>query len=137
MYKCEHFRIEELVPPELHELLHEDKLWGMFEEDLLRGIDWMRERFGPATINNWVWGGNFKQSGLRTKNSTHYSETSTHSKGGGIDLKFRDYTSDQVRASMKEIHSPYIRRMENKVSWCHVDVKYKSGYEDIVYFFNP
>lgn len=54
MYKCKHFEIEELVPPELFVALHEDALWRMFDHDILKAADWLRERYGlgaPFTHN--------------------------------------------------------------------------------------
>lgn len=137
MYKCEHFKIEELVPPALYDLLHEDVLWGLFDENLLRGLDWMQEKFGTCTINNWCWGGGYEQSGLRTRGSGDYREGSQHSVGKGADLKFKRFTAEQVRAILKDEPSPYIRRIENGVSWVHVDVRPKAGFEKEIYFFNP
>ena len=75
MKRSVHFRIEELVPKEVFDLVKEDTLWELFDERLLATIDALKEKFpeGSMTINNWLWGGNRDQSGLRTKNSKFYN----------------------------------------------------------------
>lgn len=141
MYKCEHFDIEELVTPELHSTVHEDVLWSMFDTDLLKAIDWLRGRYGSATINNWKWKGAFTQSGIRTKDSVHYSKGSMHSVGKAFDLKFKNVTAQYIRDDLVEMEfrgeeiPKGIRRIENKVSWLHVDCKHTG--RDTIHFFNP
>ena len=58
MYECEHFQIEELVPPEALELVdNKAVLWWLFDDRLLRVADRLREEYGPMTVNDWIWGG--------------------------------------------------------------------------------
>ncbi len=141
MYKCDHFDIEELVPPELFVMLHEDALWRMFDPDILKAADWLRERYGPATINNWKWSGAFTQSGIRTKDSVHYSKGSMHSIGKAFDLKFKKVTAQYARDDLAEMEfrgekiPEGIRRIENNVSWLHIDCE-RTG-RDTIHFFNP
>lgn len=143
LYKCKHFSIEELVPKMLFDILHEDVLWGMFDQELLKAADWLRERYGPATINNWKWAGAFSQSGIRTKDSNFYSEGSMHSVGRALDMKFKNISAEAIRADLKAMNArgdmiPYICRMEDGVSWCHIDVKPQRGLmKGYVYFFKP
>lgn len=140
MYKCNHFAIHELVAPETLAQHTEDECWAMFDPDVLKAADWLRERYGPATINDWKWGGEFSQSGLRTPDSKYYSPTSQHSKGCALDLKFRNKTAQQIRDDLAEYQYqgnqiPYFTRVENQVSWLHIDTK-PTGQSDL-YFFNP
>ena len=143
LYKCKHFSIEELVPKPLFDTLHEDVLWGMFDPELLKAADWLRERYGQATINNWKWGGVFSQSGIRTKDSSFYSEGSMHSVGKALDIKFKNISAEAIRADLKAMNErgemiPYIRRIEDSVSWLHADVKPQRGVmKGYVYFFKP
>ena len=127
MKRSIHFRIEELVPKELYELVKTDKLWELFDERLLETIDTLKEKFpeGSMTINNWLWGGNRDQSGLRTKNSKFYSPTSQHSIGKAIDCVFSDYKTEEVRQYVinNPKKFPYIKGIEKDVSWCHFDVR--------------
>jgi len=141
-YKCKHFSIEELAPPELCEELHEDLIWAMFDENVLKFADWLKGFCGGAsvTVNTWIWGGNLKQSGLRTKSSEYYSETSQHSKGCALDLKVEGWTAEALRQALRKHEEevapvPYITSVEDKVTWLHVDTK-PTG-KDKLYFFNP
>lgn len=66
MYKCKHFKIQELVSPVVYNKWG-DKAWMFFDEDVLRDLDTIREAYGsPIIINNWTGGGNLKQCGLRS-----------------------------------------------------------------------
>ena len=127
MKRSIHFRIEELVPKEVFDLIKEDVLWELFDERLLETIDTLKEKFpeGSMTINNWLWGGNRDQSGLRTKNSKFYSPTSQHSIGKAIDCVFSDYKTEEVRQYVinNPKKFPYIKGIEKDVSWCHFDVR--------------
>lgn len=141
MYKCKHFKAYELVPPELHADYTENEIWGMFDRDALRALDWLRDTFGQITVNDWFWGGGYSQSGIRTPSSRYYSRTSMHSSGRAFDCKFKNYKAEEVRKKLKEMETNEeyipkgIRRIENKVSWFHFDSKFTGL--DKIYWFNP
>lgn len=140
-YRCKYFSIEELVSPAMHKEVHEEDLWNMFDPDVLKAADWLRERYGPAIINDWKWGGEFSQSGLRTPNSKYYSPTSQHSKGCALDIKFRNWTAEDIRTDLAAYEleggkiPDGIRRIERGVTWLHIDCK-ETG-QDKIYWFNP
>lgn len=155
VYRCKYFKIHELVPEELYakvmtldlgckdeESIKEDMLWSMFDPDVLIFLDWVKVEYSldkPVTVNNWYWGGNRNWSGFRTKDSPYYSETSQHSKGCGIDAKFKDIDMDQLRediCSRKDL--PCSIRLEKGVSWLHMDTKPVAGLpEKTAYAFWP
>ena len=141
MYKPTHFKLFELVPKELYKTLSKEALWGLFDEEALRALDWLKELFpnGSITINNWKWGGRFNYSGFRTKLSSDYSERSAHSTGKAWDLKFSDYSIEEVRDTLSKVkYSPFIRRVERGTpTWLHVDVIPKKGFGKGIYLFNP
>ena len=126
MYRSKHFSIEELVPPELIGLLHEDVLWKMFDPDLLKSIDKLKEVFdvGSISINTFKWSGNRTQSGLRTIGSKYYSKGSMHSVGKAIDCVFSAYTTEEVREYILDNPDEFaeIGRIE-EASWLHIDTK--------------
>ena len=141
-YRCQHFEIRELVDEQTHKLFkehfgerhYEGFLWRLFDEGLLRSIDELRDKFGSCTINDWHRGGNFNWSGLRTPLSPWYSEGSRHSVGGAFDLKFKNFTADQIRDSLRSVCPSGIKRIELGTSWVHVDDK-ETG-KAHVHFFN-
>ncbi len=137
VYRCRHFDVRELVGPEVYSALGEDLCWILLNKTagpLLRGIDWLRDEYGPATINNWHYHKDgmtlFTESGLRTPIDKHHRDTTAHAmlgSHGGFDLKFLDVTAEYVRQDLKdrviakEFVHPSILRIEEAVSWLHVD----------------
>ena len=125
--KARFFTLQELVPPDLYRQ-HGDRCWLFLDPDILRGADWLREIFGPITINTWAWEGSYKESGLREFNTRTGAAMSMHKYGRALDLK-------PVRASVQEVHKHIldneeeayfngIRRIENlelTPTWIHID----------------
>ena len=146
MYICKHFGIKELVTPELYKMFQHNQnvLWRMFNEDVLRGADWFRERYGPMFINTWSFSDRLQfdygirtESGLRHVGCKYYSPNSMHSKGGAWDALFLNHTAQYVRDDLRTLDIvPYIKRIERGVDWIHADIKIKIGYKGL-YFFNP
>ncbi len=129
-YKPNHFRIEELVSPELFEQFRDRQhiLWQQFDSRRLYSLDMLRELFGSTTINNWVWEGKYVSSGLRLSGDSHYSPTSQHSHGRGFDLKFRDEKPEILRAFI--IRNPQDERLKyitciekDTPTWLHIDCR--------------
>ena len=149
MYRCKHFIIEELVPRWFYERvmelpLHPDMavklLWSMFEEKMLRGIDWIKEEYSPhhpVTINNWKWGGEREWSGLRTTESEYYREGSQHSIANAFDLIFKNTTAAKIRLDLMSRSDVPFSRVEGGVSWLHVDNHPTDLPKGLVYCFNP
>ena len=125
MYKCKNFAIHELVDPETYKIFGQ-RAWEFFDPRLLKLIDKLRDTYGPATINNWKWGGKFKWSGLRTSKCKIGAKYSQHRFGRAADLKFRNVTPQEVRGYIKT--DPYFDSILNCVengtpTWLHVDVR--------------
>lgn len=144
MQKCNHFGIYELVSPRVYNKYGETA-WSFFDPRLLITLDWMREKLGkPITINNWYWGGEFTQRGLRcnmdpmmvrlTQRGKIYC--SPHPFGQGADLDVEGMTADQVRSWLIEHQKelPYPIRLEEGVNWVHIDVR---DFGVKVYLFKP
>ncbi len=128
-YKCKHFVIEELVPPQVFKDRGQ-KAWELLDVRALMTIDALREKFGSMTINNWKWNGDRQWSGLRTSDSPYYSPYSQHSFGRAFDCIFKDISTEEVRVYILENPEefPYIKGIELdgtkiKVSWLHFDVR--------------
>ena len=129
-YKPRWFDIEELVPPQLFEQFKDRQhiLWQQLDPRILWSGDNLRDMFGPATVNSWLWGGRFEQSGLRTPDSQHYSPTSQHSHGRGLDLKFNNVDYEELRQFI--IHNPQDERLQyitcielDTPTWLHIDCR--------------
>ena len=136
MYKCKYFNIKELVPPDVYEDRGE-KAWELFDERILRIADMLRERFGPAIVNNWHVGGSYKESGLRVPSCKHYRPYSQHSGGRALDIKFIETSTTEVREYLRDSYQALCEgenrnrysetyrpiTIEENVSWLHVDVR--------------
>lgn len=129
MYQPQHFRIEELVPPDMHTRWRHapQRLLMLFDIAALQTLDALRRRYGPIIINNWHAGGAFSLSGWRPWNSTEGAALSQHKMGRAFDCKFLRVTADEVREElMRTPHAPVfsaIRRIEafEGMSWFHFD----------------
>ena len=124
MYKCKHFLIEELVPPQVFKDRGQ-KAWQLLDDRMLMTIDRLREKYGSMTINSWKWGGDREWSGLRTSDSPYYSKYSQHSFGKAFDIIFKNVTAEKVRqdilANPDKFEFEYINSLELGVSWLHID----------------
>jgi hypothetical protein len=124
MYICKHFKIHELVGPEVHAARGE-KAWQLLDDRALETLDALRDKFGALTVNDWFWGGRFTESGLRTPGDKHYKPYSQHSFGRAFDCKFKGISAEEVRkyvlANKKEF--PFLTSYENVVTWFHFDVR--------------
>lgn len=125
------FFLDEYIPQELYEKYHLNKphyLLGMLDEKLVKIDQKLRDRFGSATINNWITGGDRNWSGVRTTDSPYYSFFSQHSWGRASDKIFSDANADEVRKDIKEnyekIYKPLgLTCIEDKVNWIHSDCR--------------
>ncbi len=131
MYKCKYFDIRELVSPEVHRLKG-DRCWRFFSPIALKGLDKLREKYGPITINNWHIGGDRKFSGFHLKGEYNRSEFSGHRMWGAFDLLFGNFTAETVRIDLLG-HEPEkngtlpsiegfeeITEIEYGITWGHI-----------------
>jgi len=124
MYKCKHFKIQELVPQHVYEA-RGDKAWELLDKNALIALDAVRDAFGAITVNNWHIGGKRNWSGLRTSDSPYYSPYSQHSFGRAFDCIFATRTAAQVRQAILNNRDdfPLVQAMELDTSWLHFDVR--------------
>ncbi len=119
-----YFEIHEFVPPEVY-AERKEKSIELIDSRILFMADLLREQFGPATINNWYWGGNREWSGLRTSDSPYYSKYSQHTFGRAVDMLFKNAVAETVRQRILEMPGMYIgiNAIEMGVSWVHIDCR--------------
>lgn len=144
--KSKYFKIQELVSKQTYEKYGE-KSWMFLDERLILTLDALREYFNaPITVNNWLWGGNLQQRGLRTncdeivknktlKNSLYVSQ---HCLGKAVDFNVKNHTVKDVYKVILENPKafPYIKRIENinkTPTWVHIDIANTEN-ENIIIF---
>lgn len=137
MYICKHFKIEELVSKKVFDFYLRNYganfCWKFFQEQILKDLDAIREFHGQAiTINNWKFGGNLSQCGLRSNvdplvkaKSTPYC--SGHCLGIAFDLHSKNNKKlfEDVQKLINNDTLKAFRRLESRQStkdaWVHVD----------------
>jgi hypothetical protein len=135
-YSPKHFVPQEFLPPGLFRDRGESALLVM-DARILWTLDALRESFGaPITANNWQTGGAFEQRGFRDDPNTG-APLSQHRFGRACDFDIKGITAEQfremVRAGKLTTELQYIARIEDGVSWCHIDCASVPGTE-ILFF---
>ena len=138
-YKPRHFDIRELVPPELYNKYKSnvDTLYMLFDPRILWTADALRDKFKcPVIINDWSTGGTHTQRGFRTDADTG-AVFSQHRCGRALDMTILDISADDFRKMVRQkqlsFELMYVTRIEDSVSWIHLDVGNVDG-TDIVFF---
>jgi len=124
MYKCRHFKIQELVPKHVYED-RGGKAWELLDDRALITLDCLHDKYGTMTINNWLWGGGRQWSGFRTPDSPHGTNYSQHRLGGAFDVIFKYHNAEHVRNEVLANPDwfPLITSLELDVSWFHFDTR--------------
>ena len=136
--KSANIAVKELVTRELYDLLG-DRAILQFDPVILEFVYQVRVRIkAPVNINTWCFGGRFDGRGLRDNSETSGSSGSYHRKGMALDFTVRGWKAADVRAWIIENRDtlPNITRMEDGVSWVHVDTAPTANPSEI-YLFNP
>lgn len=144
MYKCKYFAPHELVGPNVYKkYTNKDDIYSLFDENLLRIIDMVRDWVGhPLIINNWESGGKRKESGLRDPNTSTGAPKSAHKIGKAVDLICSNLTAEQLRWSVdvNKNKLPCKIRIEKTsggkpCGWLHIDVNTKPDQKEQIYYF--
>jgi hypothetical protein len=135
MYKCEYFKIYELVPKAYYEGYPEYKLWWLFDDRALMTLDLLRKQYGKIVANDWYFGGIYQERGIRPEDSITGALFSQHKYGRAFDLKFKDIPVGVVRQdciAKRYDCFKYITAIEIEVSWFHFDTRNNTG--DLITF---
>lgn len=148
IYIPKYFELYELLPPELYtydmmasEVARERAFATYFDRKLLETIDVVREIIGlPLICNTWFQDGNRVASGYRSSQCPVGVAKSQHKEGKAVDLVCNKYTAEQMRQMIKENEHllPYPIRIEDGVSWLHIDTKERTSgprSNEKIYFF--
>lgn len=139
-YKSEKFKAQELVPPEVYDILG-SKSYCLFEEKVLKQLDSFRIDYGKALkINDWSFGGRYSESGYRDLHTNTGASKSSHKFGYAFDIKHYDGSDlEALRLFVINNSEEYgIKRVENFDStptWIHLEFSSEPVIE--TYYFNP
>jgi hypothetical protein len=128
-YRPKYFQLQEVVHAEAIQARGE-KAWELMDDRILRGADWLREKFGPVTINGKFGGKGFTESGLRDPFTKTGAKFSQHKFGRALDLKFHKVTVKEVYEYIirnpKEARDNGITTVEDIAftpTWLHIDCR--------------
>lgn len=134
-----YFKIQELVSEAVYKKYGE-KSWEFIDTKLIKVLDLLREHFGkPITVNNWCFGGNLNQRGLRANkdelvvNKKDYY-ISQHCLGKAVDFNVKGMTAQEVYEEILKNKDKFylISRIENikdTPTWTHIDVANVDGFK--------
>ena len=142
----DYFRVEEWVCPDVYKRFGEQSI-KFIDSRLQETVLVIREYLGlPMYINNWVWGGDKTQRGLRCnlcqivkdKTEDEVVYLSPHPLGKGVDFNVKGMSAEEVRQWLQknQILLPYPIRVERKVSWVHIDLLEYGQTGDKISYFN-
>lgn len=129
--RSKYFKIQELVSENVYKKYGE-KSWEFIDCRLIKVLDLLREHFNkPITVNNWCFGGNLHQRGLRANKDELVANKkdyyiSQHCLGKAVDFNVKGLSSEEVyKEILKNKNKFYlISRIENIDStptWVHID----------------
>jgi len=140
----DNFMIEELVHPDIWAKCGERCVdfincnTGVTLEAIKRALSSVLAKEESVTVNDWLWNGRYKSSGLRLPKGIG-AEFSSHKFGCGFDLKFKHNTPQEAHLFIVQNQSlfPYIIRMEHiddTPTWIHIEVSSEKRIGDIKVF---
>jgi hypothetical protein len=133
-----HFTLEELFPRDMVNEFSRETLLTFIDHRILTIADFLRDCFGPATINNWIYGGSNHQCGFRAPDSKVGARLSQHKFGRAIDLHFTTTTAEEAREEIRKNQDKYascgISAVEEGVNWLHTDCRWIPGLCGILFF---
>lgn len=135
-----YFDIRELVSPIVYNRWKENA-WMFFNPEVIAELDLIREKIGvPITINDWMYGGQLTQCGLRSnldqivKDATKKNQLyiSAHMLACGFDLHCSKNKElwEMIHQMIETKELKHFRRLEGRTqtkdAWVHVDC-YNNG----------
>jgi hypothetical protein len=139
--KSKYFDIVELVPKDLVLKIGYDTAWKLLDQELIETIDKLKENTKLTMCINY---GTMKYRGYRPDGCNVGKSTGAHYKGKAVDIDFYKETKlipakeirDQIL--LYRNHYPYIKGIEDEVSWVHIDTMKRPGVpEGAIAVFKP
>jgi len=127
-----YFFLDELVPPSIYSARGENAM-QLLDYRIVMALDHLREVIGkPIVVNNWINGGQYRESGLREFQTSTGAKFSQHKFGRAMDIKVSGLTPKQVHAIIHEneqffIKNQLITTLENPnftKTWTHIDCRF-------------
>ena len=140
-YKPKYFKTQELVPPEVYDLLG-DMALNIFDDEVLIDLDNLRKKWGkPLIINDWHQGGKFKFSGFRPLQCSIGAPMSKHKLAKAFDLKTLDKKDQpafwQFLANSTDLGVERLEHKDATPTWAHTELGFRPPKPQKPYIFKP
>lgn len=153
IYRSKHFALYELLPKNLY-LTKRDIAWKYLDAYALHDLDVIRAEVKKQTgqgviINDWYWGGQYNESGLRTPDCRHYNQLSAHTFGKAFDIKIASwlkgdykYDADWLRSLLYQMKADgklkYLTEVETETDkWVHIGFRNSKPNHEGLFVFKP
>jgi len=129
MKVSKNFSLDEFLPPELYEMSPKAGIWFL-DPRIISIAQFIRDRFGKAvTINNYLNGGHYINSGFRDPLCEVGAMFSQHKFGRAFDGKIEDVDPEEVRKDIIANWDLYRTHGLTTIeagtpTWLHVDCRY-------------
>jgi hypothetical protein len=123
------FWLSEFLPPDVFEMSPVAGIWFL-DPKIISVAQFIRDRFGkPITINNYLDGGNYINSGYRDPHCEVGATFSQHKFGRAADLKVEGEDPEEIRKDIKQNWALYkaagLTTIEaGTPTWLHVDCRW-------------
>jgi len=132
------FDVREFVPPSIWRQFGKASRWFL-DERMLDLAQFYRDYFdAPVTVNNWHYGGKFKERGFRLPNTDTGAQLSQHKMGRAFDCTVGGMSPNEVRKEIKDNEETFMEQglttLEHgdiATTWVHSDIR-STGQDDIL-----
>lgn len=137
------FSLPELVCPEVYHK-YGDTAWSFFDTRLLITLEVIRQKINkPIIINDWQIHGDFSQRGFRCVQCQLQKDVfqsgelfvDPHATGQAVDFDVAGCVASEIRDYIIKNKTlwPYPIRLEDGVSWVHLDTRNKTDDKVILF----
>jgi len=130
-----YFKAHELVDPKTYALYGERSL-RYIDKRIINILQFLRDYYkSPLTVNDYMFGGKYKESGLRIPSLFYFKQYSCHSFGRAMDIKIKnvkavDVQKDILNAINEEVKLLGLTAIEKDTpTWTHISVSNFDGWE--------
>ncbi len=131
-----YFKAHELVDPATYKKYGEKKSFRYIDKHIISVLQFLRDYYKkPITINNYMFGGQYKESGLRQPKLFYYKPYSCHTFGRAVDIKVKDIEASKIQSDILNVISDEVKVMgltaieKDTPTWTHISVSNFDGWE--------
>jgi hypothetical protein len=123
------FYLDEFIPKDIYFQFGKNSIWFL-DQRIVSLAQFIRDRFGhPVTINNWIHGGSFNESALRSPLTQTGAKFSQHKSGRAFDAKIESISPLEFLSDIRENFADYQAKGAttielNTPTWSHIDVRW-------------